>query len=256
MTQAERRIFLIKYLLGESDRYTDIHVPRGASEQRTLLRSLMNVRAPGEASKEFIKIQDEYLKHEIKAKGITDAAVLPLAEDGICLWQGDITTLRCGAVVNAANSAMLGCFVPCHKCIDNAIHTFAGIDLRLECAEIMRRQGFAEQTGTAKITRAYNLPSDYILHTVGPVVNGGLTERHFRLLAACYESCFDLAEKNGIKSIAFPCISTGEFRFPNAQAAETAVETVRNRMKNTVVERVIFNVFKDEDRILYSRLLG
>ena len=151
---------------------------------------------------------------------------------------------------------MLGCFVPCHKCIDNAIHTFSGVELRLECAKIMEKQGFAEQTGKAKITKSYNLPCDYILHTVGPIVNGRLTEKHCTLLASCYHSCLDLAERYGIKSVAFPCISTGEFHFPNEKAAEIAINTVREKLKTSTVERVIFNVFKDEDKRIYEKLLG
>ena len=151
---------------------------------------------------------------------------------------------------------MLGCFVPCHKCIDNAIHTFSSIELRLECAEIMEKQGFAEQTGKGKITKAYNLPCDYILHTVGPIVGGRLTEKHCTLLASCYNSCLDLAERYGIKSVAFPCISTGEFHFPNEKAAEIAINTVREKSKTSTVERVIFNVFKDEDKRIYEKLLG
>lgn len=255
MTQEQRLIFLIKYLLNESKIYSDICIPNDTVEQKTLFRSLVNVREPRKISAEFIKIQDDYLKCEISAKGLTDCESLPFAEEKISLWQGDITTLKCGAIVNAANSAMLGCFVPCHKCIDNAIHTFSGVQLRLECAKIMRKQG-TEQTGRAKITRAYNLPCDYILHTVGPVVNQILTERHCRLLASCYNSCIELAEKNNIKSIAFPCISTGEFHFPNERAAEIAIDAVRCRLKNSTVGRVIFNVFKDEDRKIYEEFLG
>lgn len=256
MTQEQRLIFLIKYLLNESERYSDICIPNDTAEQKTLFRSLVNVREPKEVSEEFIKIQNEYLRHEIKAKGITDCESLSFAEEKISLWQGDITALKCDAIVNAANSSMLGCFVPCHKCIDNAIHTFSGVELRLECARIMRKQGYAEQTGIAKITKAYNLPCDYILHTVGPIVNEILTERHCKLLASCYNSCIDIAEQNGIKSIAFPCISTGEFHFPNKRAAEIAIDTVRCRLKNSTVERVIFNVFKDDDRKIYEKFLG
>mgnify|MGYP002576863255 FL=1 len=256
MTQHQRRIILIQYLLNESERYRDIDIPGDIAEQKKLFRSLMNVRTPKTISDDFIRIQDEYLKGEIAEKGITDADTLPFADNKISLWQGDITTLKCGAIVNAANSAMLGCFVPCHKCIDNAIHTFSGIELRLECAEIMEKQGFAEQTGKAKITKAYNLPCDYILHTVGPIVGGRLTEKHCTLLASCYHSCLDLAERYGIKSVAFPCISTGEFHFPNEKAAEIAINTVREKLKTSTVERVIFNVFKNEDKWIYEKLLG
>ena len=256
MTQNERLMFLIKYLKNENPQYRDLQVPCSCEEQKILFRSLVNLREPKEASDEFLKIQNEYLKYEINTKSITNSDNLPFYENKISLWQGDITTLKCGAIVNAANSAMLGCFVPCHKCIDNAIHTFSGVQLRLECNDIMQKQGFSEQTGKAKITKAYNLPCDYILHTVGPVVNGILTEKHCRLLSACYNSCLNLAEQSGIRSIAFPCISTGEFHFPNEKAAEIAVNTVRNYLQNSEIERVIFNVFKDDDKRIYERLLG
>lgn len=256
MTQEQRLIFLIKYLLNESKKYSDICIPNDTEELKILFRSLVNVREPKEVSEEFIKIQNDFLEYEIKAKGITDCQSLPFAESKISLWQGDITTLKCSAIVNAANSAMLGCFVPCHKCIDNAIHTFSGVQLRLECAKIMRKQGTFEQTGTAKITKAYNLPCEYILHTVGPIVNGILTEKDCKQLVSCYNSCVELAEENNIKAIAFPCISTGEFHFPNVRAAEIAIDTVRCRLKNSIVERVVFNVFKDEDRKIYEKLLG
>lgn len=256
MTQEQRIGFLIKYLLAESGKEGCCAVPADEREQKRLLRSLMNIRAPGAIDGEFIKIQDEYLKCEIAKRGITDADDLPFAENKISLWQGDITTLKCGAIVNAANSAMLGCFVPCHGCIDNAIHTFSGVGLRLECAKIMEKQGSLEPAGRAKVTKAYNLPCDHIIHTVGPVVDGHLTERHCALLASCYDSCMDIAEQMKIKSVAFPCISTGEFHFPNEKAAKIAVKTVRKRLENSTVERVIFNVFKDNDRRIYEGILG
>ena len=176
--------------------------------------------------------------------------------EGIYLWQGDITTLRCDAIVNAANSGMLGCFVPCHGCIDNAIHTFAGVQLRLACARIMDEQGRQEETGGAKLTPAFNLPCRYILHTVGPIVSGRLTQRDCDLLASCYRSCLELAEENHIKSVAFCCISTGEFHFPNRQAAEIAVNTVMEFKEKTPSNmEVIFNVFKDMDAAIYRALL-
>ncbi len=256
VTQNERLLFLIEYLKNESAEYRGLRVPDSLDERKTLFRSLVNIRKPKSISKEFLAVQDEFLQGEIREKGITDGNKLPFVENKICLWQGDITLLQCGAIVNAANSAMLGCFVPCHKCIDNAIHTFSGVQLRLACDEIMKKQGTAEQTGQAKITDAYTLPCDFVLHTVGPIVYGALSEKHCSLLAACYLSCLDLAEQNGIQSVAFPCISTGEFHFPNEKAAEIAVNTVRNRLKNSSVERVIFNVFKDGDKQIYERLLG
>ncbi len=250
MTQTDRRIFLIKYLLAENG--SDMPVPTEEYSQRRLLRSLVNVRPPLPIGEDYLAAEDEYLRTEAAAGGITDIKDLTPVESGIYLWQGDITTLRCGAIVNAANSALLGCFFPCHGCIDNAIHTYAGVRLRLACAELMRRQGHDEPAGRAKITPAYNLPCDYVLHTVGPVIRGEATETDIELLASCYRSCLKLARENGIKSVAFCCISTGEFHFPNRLAAEIAVKTVRQCKGDT---EVIFNVFKDEDREIYRRLL-
>ena len=247
--------YLITELINEEPEYRNIVIPTNNTDKRNLLRSLMNVRPPKGISKQFLKIQDEFLKEEASKKGITDADSLPYISERISLWQGDITSLKCGAIVNAANSAMLGCFVPCHRCIDNAIHTFSGIQLRLECNRIMSAQAHEEPTGSAKITRAYNLPSEYILHTVGPIVTGTLTQKHCDLLKSCYLSCLKLAEEYNIKSVAFCCISTGEFHFPNDRAAEIAVNTVREYLKNSKIERVVFNVFKDEDKNIYQKLL-
>ncbi len=257
MTQNERRIYLIKSLLDENKQYQDMTIPKDTTEQKRLLRALFNIRMPKETADEFIAIQDEYLQEEINLKGVTDYRNLTPIENNIYLWQGDITTLKCGAIVNAANSQMLGCFYPNHGCIDNCIHTFAGTQLRNACYEIMRKQGHEEETGGAKITPAFNLPCDYVLHTVGPIVDGRLTKKHCEQLANCYESCLELAEESGIKSIAFCCISTGEFHFPNERAAEIAVESVRKyRAKCKSEIEVIFNVFKDEDFRIYRRLLG
>ncbi|MDE6586077.1 MAG: protein-ADP-ribose hydrolase [Clostridia bacterium] len=228
-----------------------------ASEKFRLFRALVNMRMPKEASKEFLKIQDEYLQEQLKLKGITDFAELSPVTPDIYLWQGDITTLKCDAIVNAANSQMLGCFCPNHGCIDNAIHTFAGVQLRQECAEIMKAQGREEEAGQAKITKAYNLPCKYVLHTVGPIVHGGLTKQHENLLAGCYRSCLALADKNGLQSVAFCCISTGEFHFPNERAAQIAIRTVEEYKRQTQRKiKVIFNVFKDYDYEIYARLLG
>ena len=254
MTQTERRLFLIEYLLSESGER--IGIPTDEYNQKRLLRSLFNIRMPKDTSAEFLKIQDAYLQEENRRKGITDLADLEPVGDGIYLWQGDITTLKCGAVVNAANSQMLGCFNPCHGCIDNAIHTFAGIQLRRDCYGIMRRQGHDEPAGQAKITPAYNLPCKYVIHTVGPIVSGKLNEQHCKLLKSCYLSCLRLAEENGVDSIAFCCISTGVFGFPQREAAEIAISTVKE-YKNTTESniKVIFNVFKDDDYAIYSKLL-
>lgn len=255
MTQEERRMYLIRALLEENPRYPEI--PPSDKQQKMLLRSLMNVRPPRPISEGFLAVQDEYLQEELRQRGITDLADLTPIGEGIYLWQGDITTLRCDAIVNAANSQLLGCFCPCHGCIDNCIHTYAGVQLRLECARLMKRQGREEETGRAKITRAYNLPCKYILHTVGPIIQGRLTKRDEELLASCYRSCLELAVQNGVDSIAFCCISTGEFHFPNDRAAEIAVRTVREfiQEKKSGI-KVIFNVFKDLDYKIYRNLLG
>lgn len=254
MKQTERRVYLIEYLLAE--RGERIEIPNDAYNQKRLLRSLFNIRMPKETSEDFLQIQDGYLQEENRRKGITDIADLQPVQDDIYLWQGDITTLKCDAIVNAANSQMLGCFRPCHGCIDNAIHTFAGVQLRRNCNEIMQKQGHNEPTGQAKITPAYNLPCKYVLHTVGPIVSGRLTEEHCELLKSCYLSCLKLAEKNSCKSIAFCCISTGVFGFPQREAAQIAVDTVkRYKEENHSDIKVIFNVFKDSDLAIYREVL-
>ncbi len=253
MTEREQREFLIQRLLDENPRYRDVHIPAAEAEQRALLRALMNVRPPRPIGEDFLAAQNAYLRAETARKGVTDMAALTPVEPGIYLWQGDITTLKCGAIVNAANSGLTGCYVPCHGCIDNAIHTFAGVQLRLACAEIVKQQGHEEPTGQAKLTPAFNLPCDYVLHTVGPVINGRVTPKDRELLASCYRSCLELAQRNGIGSVAFCCISTGEFHFPNEEAAQIAVDTVREHRGGT---EVIFNVFKDADYRIYRALLG
>lgn len=255
MLQSERRNYLINKLLAEQVQYKDIAAPQSEAEQKRLLRALMNVRAPKPIGEDFLKIQDEYLQTELSEKGVTDIADLTPVEGEIYLWRGDITTLKCGAIVNAANSGMTGCYQPCHNCIDNCIHTFAGVRLRLECAEIMEKQGYEEPTGQAKITPAYNLPCDHVIHTVGPIVQGKLTEKHCKLLKSCYQSCLELAVQNGIDSIAFCCISTGVFGFPKQEAAEIAVQTVRDFLRSHRI-KVIFNVFGSEDYDIYRKILG
>ena len=248
MTHTEKRKFLIQKLIDEQSRYRELQIPVEETEQKTLLRSLMNVRPAHPIGEDFLTVQDEYLREETARKGVTDIADLTPVTPGIYLWQGDITTLKCGAIVNAANSGMTGCYVPCHGCIDNAIHTYAGAQLRLACAEMMEKQGREEPIGQAKLTPAYNLPCDYVLHTVGPIIYGRVTQRDRELLASCYRSCLELAQQNGIGSVAFCCISTGEFHFPNEEAAKIAVNTVRQYKGNT---EVIFNVFKDIDYKIY-----
>ena len=247
--------YLIDCLLAERDDLGRIEIPSNEHDRFCLYRSLVNIRPAVKADEEYLKAEDEFLREMTLAKGVTDITDLEPVEKGIYLWQGDITTLRCGAIVNAANSGMTGCWQPCHNCIDNCIHTFAGVRLRYKCAQIMKAQGHEEPTGKAKITPAYNLPCDHVIHTVGPIVRGRLNKKHCELLKSCYKSCLELAVLNGIKSIAFCCISTGVFGFPQDKAAEIAVETVREFLKNNDIE-VIFNVFKEKDYELYRELLG
>lgn len=255
MTQDERLDFLLRYLLAERKEYAGIRMPDSVSEKRHLLRSLMNVRPPIPASAEFLAVQDAYLQARLSERGVTRLGELKPAQPGIYLWQGDITTLAADAIVNAANSQMLGCFVPCHGCIDNAIHTYAGVQLRLACAAAMRQQGQEEATGHAKITKAYNLPCRFVLHTVGPIICGSVTKADRELLASCYRSCLDLAAETGLHSVAFCCISTGEFHFPGELAAEIAVHTVQAwQQQHPNQIEVIFNVFKDSDYEIYQRL--
>ena len=256
MNQSEKRLFLIRSLLKEKPEYRDLRIPAEPESQRQLLRGLMNIRAPQRIDAEFLKIQDAYLQGENATKGVTDVADLVPVQPGLYLWQGDITTLKCDAIVNAANSGMTGCYIPNHRCIDNAIHTYAGVELRLACAELMAKQGRPEPTGRAKITPAFNLPCRYVLHTVGPIISGRVTKADKALLASCYRSCLELAAENTLESVAFCCISTGEFHFPNDLAAEIAIETVKEFLKRqTSVKEVIFNVFKDLDKAIYEKLL-
>lgn len=257
MTQTERRIYLISWLLSEQPRYSNIQIPKNEQEQKYLLRSLFNIRMPKPISEEFLEIQDAYLKGETEKKGITDLADLRPIQKGLYLWRGDITTLKVDAIVNAANSALRGCFVPCHSCVDNIIHSVSGIQLRLACDELMKEQGYDEPTGKAKITPAFNLPCSYVLHTVGPIVSGPLTETHRKQLADCYRSCLQLAADRELTSVAFCCISTGEFHFPQKEAAKIAIQTVTDFMQaDTRIEKVVFNVFKQDDYDIYKRLLG
>lgn len=256
MTQTEKRKYLITALLKEHPPYYETKIPSGEQEQKILLRSLFNIRKPKSVTDEFLMIQDAYLQEETRKKGITSLDNLKPIDRGIYLWCGDITTLQCDGIVNAANGQMLGCFCPNHGCIDNAIHTFAGVQLRLACAELISRQGHEEEPGRAKITSAYNLPCRYVLHTVGPMIHSRLTREDKELLAACYRSCLELAEQNELKSIAFCCISTGEFHFPNNKAAEIAIQAVKEYKAQTHSEiEVIFNVFKELDYNIYQTLL-
>ncbi len=256
MTQKERLLFLVKYLISEDARYASFEIPEDENDLKYLFRGLVNIRPAVEVDEEFLKIQDEYLREENTSRGITDIAALKPVRGDIYLWRGDITTLKVDAIVNAANSSLTGCWQPNHSCIDNCIHTFAGVQLRKVCDEMMRRQGHAEETGKAKITPAFNLPCRFVLHTVGPIVRGVLTQKDKELLASCYTSCLDLAEENGLKSVAFCCISTGVFCFPPGEAAKTAVKTVgewKVRTKSNM--KLLFNVFLQSDEEIYRQLL-
>ena len=259
MTQSERLRFLIHALVAENPRIKDILIPEIPDEQWRLLRSLMNVRPPRPAADDFLKIQNEYLTELISNRGIVDAHAVPATatDSRIVVWKGDITSLRIDAIVNAANSQMEGCWQPCHECIDNCIHTFSGLQLRMRCHELMMEQGHEEPTGQAKITPGYNLPAKHVLHTVGPIINHGLSNRDRDLLASCYVSCLKLAEESGCHSIAFCCISTGVFRFPQDKAAEIAIRTVKGCLNGgSAIKRVVFNVFTAEDERIYHQQLG
>ena len=279
MTQDERRLCLINELLKE--RHEDCDIPDDEKSQKDLLRSLMNIRLPLPVSSEFLQIQDEYLQEVNRERGCTDVCdlesvkeivgssptmtkdVIPVLDTGISkklyLWQGDITTLKVDAIVNAANSQLLGCFAPLHACIDNCIHTFAGIQLRLACNELMKKQGHEEGTGLCKITPAYNLPSRFVLHTVGPIITTVVSTREKIQLASCYKNCLETASSNQLESVAFCCISTGVFRFPAVLAAQIAVETVEKWLAenpDSSVKKVIFNVFGNKDLEIYKKVLS
>ncbi len=262
MNRAQQLAYLNQALLADLPQLAGevAALPGDEAAQRRLLRALMNLR-PAELplDPEFLTVQDAFLSAEREAKGVVDAAGLPdlPGHPGISLWQGDITRLKADAIVNAANSALLGCFHPCHGCIDNAIHSAAGLQLRAACHQLMAAQGHDEPTGQAKITAGYNLPAKYVLHTVGPVIRGAVTDGDRGLLASCYRSCLELADQRGVESVAFCCISTGEFRFPNEEAASIAVETVTKFLQTpSSIQKVIFNVFQDRDLQIYRSILG
>ena len=268
--QEERLDYLLHEFKEDSGRYRDLETGEDYGEKRMLLRSLMNIRMPGKMNENVVKVQDEFLTEEAREKGIVELTDIPTAAeqygsshpyaDKISVWQGDITRLRAGAIVNAANSQMLGCFVPCHKCIDNAIHSAAGIELREACSHYMKRRRmqygarYEEPTGRAVLTKGYNLPADYVIHTVGPIVGGSLNQKLKDALKSCYLNVMECCVEHGIRSVAFCCISTGEFHFPNDEAAKIAADTVTGFLKehDPDFDRIIFNVFKDVDRELYE----
>ncbi len=257
MNQAERRIWLIRALLDERQDGRTIAVPARASGQRDLLRALMNVRPPEALADEKLNIQDAYLQQRLLERGgATDAGALPY-RNRVAIWRGDITLLKADAIVNAANSQMLGCFVPGHRCIDNAIHTYAGMQLRLACAGLMCKQGHEEPTAHVKVTPAFNLPSNYVFHTVGPIVPGHKPgPREELLLRRCYTSCLEEATHQGLGTLAFCCISTGVFGYPQEAAARVAIDAVRHHLDHNDPDlKVIFNVFLASDEAIYCNLL-
>ena len=271
--QEERLDYLLEKFKKDSLWYKDLEVGGDYQEKRRALRSLMNIRMPGAMDPEVLEVQDEFLREEAAEKGIVTLEEIPTAArqygsrkpfgDKISVWQGDITRLQVGAIVNAANSQMLGCFHPCHGCIDNAIHSAAGIELREACSQYMEHRKvqygkeYEEPTGRAVLTEGYNLPAEYVIHTVGPIVYGNLTEKLKEDLRNCYKNILKCCVEHGIRSVAFCCISTGEFHFPNDEAARIAVAEVRKYLEKHQedFDRVIFNVFKDVDRELYEDLV-
>lgn len=259
MTQQERLRYLLEGLVAEyKEKYNEyIDIPVSEEEQFILFRSLCNIRPAGAMPAEWMKVEDEYLNTLAHEKGIVTIRDMEEREPQIFLWQGDITRLSVDAIVNAANNKLLGCFAPNHKCIDNEIHTFAGIELRMECARMTEYMDMPEKTGVARMTYGYNLPAKHVIHTVGPIIYETVTDKERRELASCYRSCLQLANAYNLRSIAFCCISIGEFRFPNEEAAQIAVHTVRTYLKESNSKiKVIFNVFKDIDYDIYNKLLG
>jgi len=263
MTQDQRLDYLVETFKADSGEYKDLQTPCDRQGKRRILRSLMNIRMPKEIDGSVLAVQDDYLRERIRENGIVELSDIPEIRDGLSIWQGDITRLAVDAIVNAANSQMLGCFVPMHTCIDNCIHTFAGVQLRAECArqmnllQIRYGRGYEQPTAVPMLTDAYNLPAKKVIHIVGPIVQSRLTSSLEQDLAACYRNTLDLCMENGLKSVAFCCISTGVFRFPNRRAAEIAVQTVTEWLSghHGKMDRVIFNVFKDEDRGYYEQLI-
>lgn len=254
-------LFILRTLLEESLEHRSLEIPKDITEQQRMMRALLNIRPPRPISREFLAAQDAELQLQLAEKGVvTISQTEPCGRDErLRIWQGDITRLRVDAIVNAANNALLGCFVPLHKCIDNAIHSAAGVGLRLECNCLMQKQGHPEPTGEAKITKGYNLPARYVIHTVGPIVSGGIpSKKQEKQLSDCYYSCLETATTHKVESIAFCCISTGEYGFPQQRAAEIAVSTVLNYLNTTTcttIKTILFDVFSRNDYAIYQELL-
>jgi O-acetyl-ADP-ribose deacetylase (regulator of RNase III) len=263
MTQEQRLDTLVEAFKADSVQYKDLQTPEDNEGKRRILRSLMNIRMPKKLDDSVLAVQDEYLRERIRENGVVTLSEIPVIRNVMSIWQGDITRLAVDAIVNAANSQMLGCFVPMHNCIDNCIHTFAGVQLRAECNRQMNQlrirygRDYEQPTAVPMLTDGYNLPAKKIVHIVGPIVEGQLTKALEQDLADCYRNTLDLCAENGLRSVAFCCISTGVFSFPNRRAAEIAVETVSKWLDEHKgrIDRVIFNVFKDEDKTYYEELL-
>ena len=262
-TQEQRLDYLLEKFKSDSEKYKNMEIPNDIEEKKRILRSLMNIRMPKKMPDEVIKVQDEYLSFCAEEKGIVKLSDIPVIKDNLSIWQGDITRLEVDAIVNAANSQMLGCFLPMHICIDNQIHTFAGIQLRDECNQQMNKlrekygANYEQPTAIPMLTDAYNLPAKKVIHIVGPIVYDKLTPQLEKNLEDCYTNTLDMCLENGLKTVAFCCISTGVFNFPNQRAAQIAVDTVEkwSLIHHDKMDRIIFNVFKDEDKKYYEKLL-
>lgn len=262
-TQEQRLDYLLEEFKSDSKKYKNMEIPNDIIKKQQMLRSLMNIRMPKKMIDEVIKVQDEYLSYRAKEKGIVKLSDIPVIKDNLSIWQGDITRLEVDAIVNAANSQMLGCFLPMHICIDNQIHTFAGIQLREECNQQMNKlrekygENYEQPTAIPMLTDAYNLPAKKVIHIVGPIVHDKLTPNLEKNLEDCYTNTLDMCLGNGLKTVAFCCISTGVFNFPNQRAAQIAVDTVEkwSLVHPDKMDRIIFNVFKDEDKKYYEKLL-
>ena len=262
-TQEQRLDYLVEEFRADSGAYRDLQIPEDPEGKRRMLRSLMNIRMPKELPEAVLGVQNDYLMRRAEEKGIVRLSDIPVIRDVISLWQGDITRLKVDAIVNAANSQMLGCFIPMHTCIDNCIHTYAGVQLRAECARQMERlrekhgRDYEQPTAVPMLTDAYNLPAKKIVHIVGPIVEGQLTKTHERQLADCYRNTLKLCEDNALRSVAFCCISTGVFHFPPERAAEIAVQTVTEWLREHpgAMDRIIFNVFSDRNKVFYEQQL-
>jgi O-acetyl-ADP-ribose deacetylase (regulator of RNase III) len=263
MTQDQRLDYLVEKFKTDSVQYEDLKTPKDTEGKRRILRSLMNIRMPRRMDESVLRVQDDYLKERIHENGVVELSDIPVIRGGLSIWQGDITRLAVDAIVNAANSQMLGCFVPMHTCIDNCIHTFAGVQLRAECSRQMNQlrerygRDYEQPTAVPMLTDAYNLPAKKVIHIVGPIVQYELTPELEKDLSDCYRNTLDMCLDHNLKSVAFCCISTGVFHFPNKRAAEIAVSTVDSWLSQHpgAMERVIFNVFKDEDKKYYEELI-